>query len=76
MRVAIHIGPNPTFGEGRLKVEAHIIGYSGDLYDKEISIELLTRLRDVEKFESKEQLLRQLGIDIDRAKNLVIDSTT
>ncbi len=73
MPVAIHIGPNPTFGEGRLKVEAHIIGYSGDLYDEEIAIELLARLRDVEKFETKEQLLSQLGLDIDRAANLSID---
>ena len=74
MPVAVNIGPNPTFGEATLKVEAHIIGYSGDLYGQEIAIEFLARLRDVEKFESKHQLLNQLGLDIDRAKNLAIDS--
>lgn len=74
MPVAINIGPNPTFGEEKLKVETHIIGFSGDLYDQEIAIEFLARLRDVEKFESKQQLLSQLGLDIDRAKNLAIAS--
>ena len=57
MPVAINIGPNPTFGESRVKVETHIIGYAGDLYDYEIAIELFAKLRDVQKFESKVQLL-------------------
>src|SRR5205814_6958739 len=29
---AISIGPNPTFGESALKVEAHLIGFQGSLY--------------------------------------------
>ncbi len=68
MPVAINIGPNPTFGDARLKVETHIIGYAGDLYDCEIAIELFAKLRDVHKFESKEQLLVQLNCDIERAR--------
>ncbi len=66
--VALNIGPNPTFGEDLLKVEAHVVGFSGDLYGCELSIELFEKLRDVRKFESKEQLLAQLTLDIDRAK--------
>ena len=70
MPVAINIGPNPTFDESRMKVEAHIIGYNGDLYDVEIEIELLEKLRNVQKFESKEQMLSQLTVDIERAESL------
>ena len=71
MPVAINIGPNPTFGETRLKVETHIIGYDGNLYDCEIAIELFAKLREVLKFESKEQLLVQLNCDIERARTIV-----
>ena len=62
--VAINIGPNPTFGEDKTKVEAHILDYSGDIYDSEITIELFEKLRDVQKFDSKERLLAQLAQDI------------
>ena len=68
--VAINIGPNPTFGEARLKVEAHIIGFDGNLYDREIAIELLANLRQIKKFESKDQLLAQLALDVDQAKEI------
>ena len=68
--VAIHIGPNPTFGEDQFKVEAHVIGFSGDIYGCELSIELLEKLRDVRKFESKDQLLAQLTLDVEHAKKV------
>src|SRR6185295_9296517 len=29
---AVNIGPNPTFGENALKVEAHLIGFAGSIY--------------------------------------------
>ncbi|MEQ1828060.1 MAG: bifunctional riboflavin kinase/FAD synthetase [Pirellula sp.] len=63
---AIHIGPNPTFGEKSLKVEAHIVGFDGDLYGQLLALELLEKVRDVRKFDSKEQLLAQLSRDIER----------
>ena len=68
--VAIHIGPNPTFGEDQLKVEAHIIGFSGDIYGNELSIELFEKLRNVRKFEYKGQLLAQLTLDIEQTKSI------
>jgi riboflavin kinase/FMN adenylyltransferase len=70
MHVAINIGPNPTFGEDRWKVEAHIIDYAGNLYDHEVSIELISKLREVRKFDSKDQLLTQLASDIQQAKSV------
>lgn len=46
-------------------LEAHIIGYSGDLYGKVIEIEIGEKIRDVMKFESNEDLIRQIKKDID-----------
>lgn len=65
--VALNIGPNPTFGEDRLKVEAHLIGYIGDLYDRVVTIEFLDRLRGVVKFSGVESLRTQLQQDIAEA---------
>ncbi len=67
---AINIGSNPTFGDANFKVEIHIVGFDGDLYDQELAIELLAQLRQVTKFESKDQLLAQLALDIDQARNI------
>ena len=41
---ACNIGPNPTFGETARKVEAHLIGFSGDLYGKTVELDFLERL--------------------------------
>ena len=65
---AISIGPNPTFDEGRLKIEAHLIGYRGDLYDRAVEVDLLSRLREVERFASVEQLLGQMERDVAAAQ--------
>lgn len=65
--VALNIGPNPTFGEDQVKVEAHLIGFSGDLYNCELMIELIAFLRGVVKFPNIEALRAQLQIDIAEA---------
>ncbi len=62
--VALNIGPNPTFGEDRLKVEAHLVGFTGDLYEQSLEIEFLDRLRGVVKFSGVDALRTQLQQDI------------
>lgn len=68
--VALNIGPNPTFGEDQLKLEAHVIGYSGDLYGQALSLELLDQLRGVQKFGGVEELREQLRRDIERCSEI------
>ena len=65
---AISVGPNPTFDEGGLKVEAYLIGYDGDLYDRPLDVEFLSRLRAVERFPSVDALLAQMDQDVARAR--------
>jgi riboflavin kinase / FMN adenylyltransferase len=67
---AVHIGPNPTYGENQLKVEAHIIGYRGDLYGTTLRVEFRERIRDVRRFGSVDELREQLQRDIARAAQL------
>jgi riboflavin kinase / FMN adenylyltransferase len=63
---AVSLGPNPTFDEGGIKVEVHILGFQGDIYDKPIQVDFLARLRDIERFPSVDALLAQMARDIDR----------
>ncbi len=48
---ALNIGPNPTFGEHAHKVEVHLIGFQGDLYGRELSVDFVERLRDTSVWE-------------------------
>jgi riboflavin kinase/FMN adenylyltransferase len=64
---AINIGANPTFGEGAMKFEAHLIGYQGDLYGMSLSIDLRFRIRPTQRFNGPEELKKQLQRDIAQA---------
>jgi len=67
---AIHIGPNPTFGENLLKVESHILDFDRSLYGSVVEVDFISRLRDILHFESKEQLIQQLTSDIGAARRI------
>jgi riboflavin kinase/FMN adenylyltransferase len=69
---AANIGPNPTFGEQRRKVEVHLIGFTGELLGQTLAVDFLERLRDTRKFASPEELVEQLWRDIERAQHIVI----
>ena len=48
----------------RSKVEAHLLDYRGDLYDRWMEIDFLARLRSVVKFASVEDLLSEMQRDV------------
>jgi len=73
---AVNIGPNPTFGEDRLKVEAHLIGYSGSLYGQPLEVDFLTRVRETRPFASVDELTRQLKRDLDIAAEVARHRTS
>ncbi len=65
----VSIGRHPTFEDaGKRTVEAHILGFDGDLYDKVLQIEFIERLRDEKRFADVEHLVRQIHNDIEQAK--------
>ncbi len=61
---AISLGPNPTFDEDDLKVEAHLVDYAGTLYDRHIEVDFLWRLRKIERFGSVDDLIAQMERDV------------
>jgi riboflavin kinase/FMN adenylyltransferase len=65
----VNVGVRPTFGETTLAVEAHLLDFTGDLYDRQVRLEFLDRLRDEMRFPSVEALRAQVARDIAAARN-------
>jgi riboflavin kinase / FMN adenylyltransferase len=65
-RVALNIGFRPTIASAapQLRVEAHLLDFSGDLYGQELEIEIGERLRDERKFASAVELREQIQRDL------------
>ena len=59
-----NFGAKPTFSDGQVCVETYIDGFSGDIYGREILVQFVRKIRDIQKFESVEKLQRQLQMDL------------
>lgn len=61
----VNIGFSPTFGwsDGR-RIEVHLLGFSGNLYGQELTVEPLRYLRPERTFAGAEELRRQIEQDI------------
>ena len=65
---ATNVGTRPTFDEKERIVEAFILDYSGNLYDSEITLEFVKRLRDELRFETVEALVSQMHEDVEQTR--------
>jgi len=66
---AIHIGEIPTFGDTTVKVEVHLIGWSGEpLYGQALEVDFLSRLRNIQRFADVNELKSQLACDVAAAQ--------
>jgi len=63
---ATSIGIRPTFEDPEPKptIETYILDFEGDLYGKEMRLEILHRLRDEQRFNSPEALIAAMQVDI------------
>lgn len=60
----VSIGRRPTFHEdGDVVVEANLLDWNGDLYGRELRLELVSRLRDEQRFDSASDLTAQMQRD-------------
>jgi len=68
---AVNVGVRPTFKTGRgLLVEAHLIGFDGDIYGETLRIAFLERLRGEKRFESVDDLVAQMNRDVEEARRI------
>lgn len=74
---AINIGVNPQFGGDPTstpwRVEAYLLDFEGDLYDRPLRVELHHRLRDELKFDSVEALIDEMTRDVTLTRRLMVE---
>jgi riboflavin kinase/FMN adenylyltransferase len=58
-----NVGVRPTFGEGELTVETHLLNYSGDLYGRSVRLGFVQRIRDERQFPDVDALREQIETD-------------
>jgi len=69
---AISVGDNPTFeGVPKKQVEAYVLDRDLDLYDHVVGVEFAHRIRGMAKFDGIDELIVQMGRDVDRARDLI-----
>ncbi|HTT59916.1 MAG TPA: bifunctional riboflavin kinase/FAD synthetase [Acidimicrobiales bacterium] len=74
---AISVGTRPQFyDDGRLLVEVHVVGYSGVLYGRELDVVFLALLRAQASFANVEELVAQIGRDVEQTRQLFAATAT
>ena len=74
-RAAVNIGHNPTFRSKAVEtthvtVEAFLLGFSGDIYERPIRVDFLHKIRDERRFDTVEELVAQMRRDITATADL------
>lgn len=67
-QAATNIGIKPTFDNERPAVETYILDFEGELYGRELRIELLHRLRGEVRFDGIEALVEAIRADVDATR--------
>jgi riboflavin kinase/FMN adenylyltransferase len=70
-RAAVSIGTNPHYGGTERRIEPYLIDFEGDLYGERLVVEVWERLRDEAVFASEEELIAQIGRDVDATRAAV-----
>jgi riboflavin kinase/FMN adenylyltransferase len=68
---AVNVGVRPTFKTGRgLLIEPFLLDFDGDLYGQQLRVAFVERLRGEKRFESIDDLVAQMELDVQRAREI------
>ena len=70
-QAATSIGIRPTFDLTQRLVEVFIMDFSEDLYGKTVGVEFITKVRDQEKFDGLDALIKQINQDVDDCRQVL-----
>lgn len=73
-QAATSIGIRPTFELSERLVEVYVIDFSGDLYGKTVGVEFIKKVRDQEKFDGLDALIKQINQDVDDCRQALAES--
>jgi len=71
LKAMLNIGYKPTVGSTKLTIEANIFDFDADIYNQNITIQFIARLRDEQKFNGLEALVNQLNNDFLQASEVL-----
>jgi riboflavin kinase/FMN adenylyltransferase len=71
LRAAVSVGTNPTFSGRERRVEAFVLDLDEDLYGQRVALDFVTRLRDMERYDSIDALVEQVGRDVRQTRELL-----
>ncbi len=69
-----NVGIRPTFtpDQAEANIEAHLLDFDGDLYERELRLEFIDHLRPEKKFNGVDELLAQIDADIKKARVILL----
>lgn len=62
------IGTRPTVNETKALLEVYLLDFNQDIYGRHIQVSFLKKLRDEEKFDSLDELKKQIQLDVEQAQ--------
>ena len=68
LKAIANLGYRPTFNQKKILLEVHIFNFSGNLYNKYLSVEFIKFIRKEKKFKNVNQLRKQIQNDLKVAK--------
>jgi riboflavin kinase/FMN adenylyltransferase len=71
---AVSVGTNPTFSGRERRVEAFVLDTDSDLYGQRVAVDFVTRLRDMERYDTVDALIAQVHEDVRQTRS-VLDLT-
>ena len=75
MRDAVaSLGFRPTVNGVEPLLEVHVFDFSGWLYNRELEVEFVAKIRDEEKFDSLDTLVQHMRRDAEKARELLTPS--
>ena len=63
-----NLGYRPTFNQKKILLEVHLFNFSGNLYNKLLSVQFLKFIRKEKKFKNVDQLRKQIKSDLNIAR--------
>lgn len=67
----VNLGLRPTFTNDRFSIEVHILDFNYNLYQEEVELEFVKKIREEREFVRRSDLIAQIEQDIKQAKNIL-----
>ncbi len=71
LRGAASIGTNPTFNGQEHRLEVYILDFNSTIYDEQLEIQFIQRLRGEEKFSGADELIEQMSRDVEEVRRVL-----